>query len=46
MAAGSVALSYIGTENMVADVLTKPLAADRHAMLAAQMGITKSSTTA
>ena len=31
VAAGSVALPYVGTENMVADVLTKPLAADRHA---------------
>jgi hypothetical protein len=44
VAAGSVTLSYVGTEDMVADVLTKPLAADRHAMLAAQMGVTKSST--
>ena len=44
VAAGSVALSYIATEIMVADVLTKPLAADRHAALVAQMGVTKSST--
>ena len=46
VAAGSVALSCIGTEDMVADVLTKPLAADRHAALAAQMGVIKGSTAA
>ena len=46
VATGSVALSYIGTEDMVADVLTKPLAADRHAALAAQMGVIKGSTAA
>ena len=36
---GSVVLPYIGTELMVADVLTKPLAADRHAELAGKMGV-------
>ena len=37
--AGSVVLPHIGTELMVADVLTKPLAADRHAELAGKMGV-------
>ena len=40
VAAGSVTLSYIGTEDMVADVLTKPLSADRHSRLVAEMGVT------
>jgi hypothetical protein len=39
VAAGNVALSFIGTENMLADVLTKPLAAERHATLAAGIGV-------
>jgi transposase InsO family protein len=37
--AGSVVMPYISTELMVADVLTKPLAADRHAELSGQMGV-------
>lgn len=37
--AGSVVMPHIGTELMVADVLTKPLAADRHAALAGKMGV-------
>ena len=41
VAAGSVTLSYIGTEDMVADVLTKPLSADRHSRLVAEMGVTE-----
>ena len=36
---GSPVLQYIGTEDMVADVLTKPLAAERHTKLAEQMGV-------
>ena len=38
-ATGSVILSFIGTENMVADVLTKPLAAARHTSLSSRMGV-------
>ena len=37
--AGSVVMPHIGTELMVADVLTKPLAADRHAELTGKMGV-------
>ena len=37
--AGSVTLPHIGTESMVADVLTKPLAADRHNTLVGDMGV-------
>jgi hypothetical protein len=37
--AGSVVMPYISTELMVADVLTKPLAADRHAELTGKMGV-------
>ncbi len=36
---GSVVLPHIGTEMMVADVLTKPLPADRHATLTSSMGV-------
>jgi hypothetical protein len=41
VAAGSVNLIYISTEDMVADVLTKPLAAERHNGLAGKMGMKK-----
>jgi hypothetical protein len=44
VAAGSVVLPYISTEEMVADVLTKPLAAERHAKLAGEMGVRAVST--
>jgi transposase InsO family protein len=37
--AGSVVMPYISTELMVADVLTKPLAVDRHAALTVEMGV-------
>ena len=37
--AGSVVMPYISTELMVADVLTKPLAAERHAALSSKMGV-------
>ena len=37
--AGTVVMPYISTELMVADVLTKPLAANRHAALSDKMGI-------
>jgi hypothetical protein len=39
VAAGSVSLPHIGTDDMIADVLTKPLAAERHARLAEEMGV-------
>ena len=39
VAAGSVVLSFVGTEDMVADVLTKPLPAERHGRLAEEMGV-------
>ena len=39
VAAGAVALSYISTDDMVADALTKPLAAARHTKLIAEMGV-------
>ena len=39
VAAGSVVVPYISTNDMVADVLTKPLAADRHNYLAGEMGV-------
>jgi hypothetical protein len=39
VAVGTVALQYISTEDMVADVLTKPLSKDRHKMLIARMGV-------
>ena len=37
--AGSVVMPHIGTELMMADVLTKPLAANRHAELTGKMGV-------
>jgi transposase InsO family protein len=37
--AGSVVLPHIGTELMVADVLTKPLSAERHTELTGKMGV-------
>ena len=39
VAADSVALSFVGTEDMVADVLTKPLSAERHGRLTGRMGM-------
>jgi len=36
---GTVALQYISTEDMVADVLTKPLSKERHRMLITRMGV-------
>jgi hypothetical protein len=39
VAVSSVALQYISTQDMVADVLTKPLSKDRHRMLIARMGV-------
>jgi hypothetical protein len=39
VAAGTITMPYISTDDMVADVLTKPLAADRHARLARAMGV-------
>jgi hypothetical protein len=39
VSAGCVVLPHIGTELMVADVLTKPLPADRHTELAGKMGV-------
>ena len=37
--AGTVALPYVGTKDMVADILTKPLTAEQHIKLAGQMGV-------
>ena len=37
--AGTVVLPYISTKDMVADILTKPLAAEQHIKLAGQMGV-------
>lgn len=39
VAAGSVVMPYISTKEMVADVLTKPLAAEQHTSLAGKMGV-------
>jgi hypothetical protein len=44
VAAATVTLPYISTELMVADVLTKPLAAERHTELAEKMGVRGAST--
>ena len=46
VAAGTVVMPHIGTEDMVADMLTKPLAADRHATLAGKMGVRAAHTAA
>ena len=42
--AGMVVMPYVSTELMVADVLTKPLAADRHAALTGKMGVRASTS--
>ena len=39
VAAGTVVSHYISTDDMLADVLTKPLAAERHNRLAGEMGV-------
>lgn len=39
VALGSVAITYISTDNMVADVLTKPLTRDRHTKMIRLMGV-------
>jgi transposase InsO family protein len=39
VALGSVEMNYINTDDMTADVLTKPLARDRHAKLINKMGM-------
>ena len=39
VAAGTVVSPYISTDDMVADILTKPLAAERHVKLAREMGV-------
>jgi hypothetical protein len=39
LATGAVKLHYIGTEDMVADVLAKPLTEERHRMLVLRMGV-------
>jgi hypothetical protein len=36
---GSVVMRYISTDDMVADALTKPLAAERHTSLVEEMGV-------
>jgi hypothetical protein len=40
VALGTVMFEYIPTDDMVADVLTKPLARDRHTALIKEMGLT------
>ncbi len=42
VAAATITMPYISTDDMVADVLTKPLAGERHARLARAMGVTAS----
>jgi hypothetical protein len=39
LARRTVALEFMGTADMVADVLTKPLSRDRHEMLISRMGV-------
>jgi transposase InsO family protein len=39
VAAGTVALQYVPTEEMLADVLTKPLSRDKHTKLVRNMGV-------
>jgi hypothetical protein len=39
VAAGTVALQYVPTEEMLADVLTKPLSSDKHTKLVRNMGV-------
>jgi hypothetical protein len=39
-AAGTVAFQFIGTDGMVADILTKPLTKTKHQQLVKLMGIT------
>ena len=40
VSAGTVVMPHIGTEEMVADALTKALAAERHTELTRRMGVT------
>lgn len=39
VAAGTISLQYIPTEDMLADVLTKPLSRDKHSRLVHDMGV-------